>query len=159
MWDLDHKEGWAPNNWCFRVVVLEKILESPLDSKKIKPVDPKGSQPWIFTGRTDAVAKAPILRPPDVKSQLLEKTRMLGKFKGKKRRGWQGWDGWMASLTQWTWVWVSSQSWWWIGKPGVLQSMGSQRIWHDRATELNWNKSCSTTKMRHLRDLKQSPIL
>ena len=68
MWELDHKEGWAPKNWCFWTVVLEKTLESPLDCKKIKPVNPKGSQPWIFTGRTDAEAKVSILWTPDVKS-------------------------------------------------------------------------------------------
>ena len=65
MWELDHKEGWAPKNWCFQILVLEKILESPLESKKIKPVNSKGNQPWIFTGRTDAEAEAPILWPPD----------------------------------------------------------------------------------------------
>ena len=85
MWELDHKEGWAPKNWCFQTVVLEKILESPSDSK-IKPVNPKGNQLWIFTGRTDAEAEAPILWPPDAKSWLLEKTLMLGKIKGKRRR-------------------------------------------------------------------------
>ena len=65
MWKLDHKEGWALKNWCFQIVVLEKILESPLDSKEIKPVDPKGNQLWIFIGRTDAEAEAPIFWPPD----------------------------------------------------------------------------------------------
>ena len=73
MWELDHKEGWVPKNWCFRIVVLEKTLESPLDSKEIKPVSPKGSQPWIFIGRTDAEAHTPIFWPPDVKSQLIGK--------------------------------------------------------------------------------------
>ena len=73
MWELDHKEGWALKNWCFRIVVLEKTPESPLDSKKIKPVNPKGKQPWIFIGRTDAEAEAPILWLPDVKSQLIGK--------------------------------------------------------------------------------------
>ena len=67
MWELDHKEGWAPKNWCFQIVVLEKTLESSLDSKQSKPVNPKGNQPWIFIGRTDA--EAPILWPPDSKSQ------------------------------------------------------------------------------------------
>ena len=71
MWELDHKKGWAYKNWCFGAVVLEKTLESPLDSKEIKPVNPKGNQPWIFIGRTDA--KAPILQSPDVKSQLIGK--------------------------------------------------------------------------------------
>ena len=68
----------------------------------------------------------------------LEKILMLGKIEGRRRRGWQGWDGWMASLTWWTWVWASSRCWWWIAKPGVLQSMGSQRVGHNWATELNW---------------------
>jgi len=71
MWELDHKEGWALKNWCFRTAMLEKTLESPLDSKEIKPVNPKGNQPWIVIGRTDA--EAPILWPPDVKSRLIGK--------------------------------------------------------------------------------------
>ena len=77
MWELDHKEGWAPNNWCFCTVVLEKTLESPLDCKEIQPVHPKGNQPSIFTGRTDA--EAPILWPPDAKSQLIGKYSDAGK--------------------------------------------------------------------------------
>ena len=70
MWELDHKEGWMPNNWFFSIVVLEKTLESPLGSKEIKSVSSKGNQPWIFTGRSDAEAEAPILWPPDMKSWL-----------------------------------------------------------------------------------------
>ena len=73
MWELDHKEGWALKNWCFWIVVLEKILENPLDSMGIKPVNPKGYQPWILIGRTDAKAEAPILWPPDEKSWLIGK--------------------------------------------------------------------------------------
>ena len=86
MWELDHKEDWAPKNWCFRIVVPEKILESPLDSREIKQAHPKGSQLWIFTGRTDAEAEAPILRPHDAKSWLIWKTLMLGKIEGRRRR-------------------------------------------------------------------------
>ena len=71
MWELDHKEGLMPKNWCFQIVVLEKTLESPLDSKEIKPVSPKGNQPWILIGRTDSEAEAPILWLPDAKSQLI----------------------------------------------------------------------------------------
>ena len=71
MWKLDHKEGWVPKNWCFRTVVLEKTLESPLDSQEIKPVKPKENKPWIFIGRTDAEVEAPILWPPDMKSWLI----------------------------------------------------------------------------------------
>ena len=73
LWQLDHREGWAPKNWCFQTVVLENTFESSSDSKEIKPVNPKGNQPWIFIGRTDAEAKAPILWPPDVKSWLTGK--------------------------------------------------------------------------------------
>ena len=73
MWELDHKEGWVPKNWCFQIVVLEKTLESSLDCKKIKPVNPKGNQPWIFIGRTDAEAEAPTLWSPDVKNWLIGK--------------------------------------------------------------------------------------
>ena len=73
MWELDYKESWAPKNWCFWTVVLEKTLESPLDCKKIQPVHPKGDQSWVFIGRIDAEAEAPILWPPDVKNWLIGK--------------------------------------------------------------------------------------
>ena len=73
MWELDHKDGWTPKNWCFWTVVLEKTLESPLDKKEIKSVNPKENQPWIITGRADAETKAPILWPPDAKNQLIGK--------------------------------------------------------------------------------------
>ena len=89
MWELDHKEEWEPKNWCFLTVELEKTLESPLDCKESKPVNPKGNQSWIFIGRTDAEAEAPILWLLDVKNWLfLEKTLILGKTEGR-RRGWQ----------------------------------------------------------------------
>ena len=87
MWELDHKEGWAPKNWCFWTVVLEKTLESPLDCKETQPVNPKGNQPWIVIGRTDA--EAPILWPSDAKSQLFGKDLILGKIEGRRRRTWQ----------------------------------------------------------------------
>ena len=88
-WELDHKESWAPKNWCFWTVVLEKTLESPLDSKEIKPVNPKRNQYWIFIGRTDA--KPLILWPPDAKNWFSssEKTLMLGKIEGGGIRRWQ----------------------------------------------------------------------
>ena len=75
----DHKESWAPKNWCFQTVVLEKTLESPLDCKEIQPVHPKGDQSWIFTGRTDAAAEAPVLWPPDAKNWLTGKDSDAGK--------------------------------------------------------------------------------
>ena len=139
MWQLDYKESWVPKNWCFWTVVLEKTVESPLDCKEIQPVHPKGDQSWVFIGRTDVEAETPILWPLDAKSWLIQKKpwcweRLKAEGKGDDR----GWDGWMASRTQWTWVWVNSGSWWWTGRPGVLQSMGSQRVRHDWATELKW---------------------
>ena len=87
MWELDHKEGWAPKNWCFWIAVLEKTLESPLDSKEIKAVNPKGNQSWILIGRTDAEAEALILWPPAVKSQFTGKDPdlILGKTEGMRR--------------------------------------------------------------------------
>ena len=99
MWELDHKEGWALKNWCFQTVVLEKTFESPLDCKEIKSVNPKGNQPWIYIGRTDAEAEAPMLWLPDVKSQnSLKKTLMLGKIEGRRRRGWQR-TRWLDGIT------------------------------------------------------------
>ena len=132
---LDCEEGWALKNGCFLTVVLEKTLESPLDCKEIKRVNPKRNQSWIFIGRTDAEGEAPILceelthwkRP-----WCWERLRARGEGHGR------GWDGWMASPTRWTWVWARSRSWWWTGKPGLLLSMGLQRVRHDWATELNW---------------------
>ena len=88
MWELDYKESWAAKNWCFSTVVLEKTLGSPLDCK-IKPVSPKGNQSWIFIGRTNAEAKTTILWPPMWRTDSLEKTLMLGKIEGRRRRGWQ----------------------------------------------------------------------
>ena len=86
MWQFDHNEGWAWKNWCSLTVVLEKILESPLDCKEIQPVHPKENQSWIFIGRTDATAEAPVLWPPDTKSWLIWKTLMLEKIEGRRRR-------------------------------------------------------------------------
>ena len=98
MWELDHKEGWVLKNWCFWTVVLEKTLESPLNCKKIKPVNPKGNQSWIFKEKTDAEAEAAILWPPDVKTDSLEKTLMMEKIEGRRRRGWQGMR-WLNDIT------------------------------------------------------------
>ena len=139
MWELDYKESWALKNWCFWTVALEKTLESPLDCKETQPVHPKGNQSWILIGRTDAEAETPILWPPDAKNWLIWKDPNAEKdWRQKKGMTEDGWDGWMASLIQWTWGWVNSGSWWWTERPGVLQSMESQRVGHSWVTELNW---------------------
>ena len=129
MWELDHKESWALKNWCFWTVVLEKTLESPLDCKKIQSVNSKGNQFWIFISRTTAEAETPILWPPVVKNWFIWKDPDAVKdwsWEVKRTT-----EDEMASPTQWTWVWVSSGSWWWTGKPGMLHSMGLQRVGHD----------------------------
>ena len=115
--------------------MLEKILESPLNSKKIKPVSPKGNQPWWFSGRTNAEAEALMLGPPDVKSRLIGKDLDAGEYWRQKKRGSRGWDDQIPSLTWWTWIWATSKGWWWIEKPGRLQSMGSQRVEDNSVTE------------------------
>ena len=134
MWELDHKESWVPKNWIFWSVLLEKTVESPLNCK-IKPINPKGNQSWIFIGRTNAEAETPIPWPPDVKSRLIGKDPDAGKYWRQEEKGMTedemvGWHHW-----QWTWVWASSGSWWWNWKPGVLQSMGSQGVRRDWMSE------------------------
>ena len=136
MWELDNKEGWVPKNWCFWTMVLQKTLESPLDCKEIKPVNPKGNQSWICIGRTDAETETPILWPPDAKNWLIGKDPDAGNDWRREKKGMTeddmvGWHHWLSGR----WVWASSGSWWWTGKPGVLQSTGSQRVRHDLVTE------------------------
>ena len=118
-------------------VVLGTTLESPLDCKEIQPVHPKGNQSWIFTGRTDAKTETLTLATWCKDLTHLKRPWCWERLKAGEGDD-RGWDGWMASLTQWIWVWVNSGSWWWTGRPGVLQSMGSQRVRHNWATELNW---------------------
>ena len=112
MWKLDYKESWTLKNWCFRTVVLEKTLESPLDFKEIQLVHPKGNQSWIFIGRTDIEAETPILWSPDAKNWLTGRLWCWERLKVGGEGDGRGWDGWMASLTRWKWVWANSGSWW-----------------------------------------------
>ena len=126
--------------WCWR-----RLLRVPwtarLDCKEIQPVHPKGDQSWVFFGRTDAKAETSILWPPDVKSWLIWKRPWCSEGLGAGGEGDdRGWNVWMASPTRWTWVWVSSGSWWWTGRPGLLRFMGSQIIGHNWVTKLNWTE-------------------
>ena len=116
IWELDHKEDWVLKNCCFQIVVL-KTLESPLDSKEIKPVNPKGNQPWIFIGKTDAKASASILWPPDPKSWLI-KIATWEKIEGRRRRGWQR-IKWLDSITQSTGMNLSK----------LWEIIGDRRAW------------------------------
>ena len=131
-------ESWAPKNWCFRTVGLEKTLESPLDCKEIQPVLPKGGQSWVFIGRTDWCWS---WNSNTLATSCEELTHW------KRPWCWEGlgaggegddgrWDGWMASLTQWTWVWVNSGSWWWTGGLSCCDSWGRNEP--DTTEWLNW---------------------
>ena len=137
MWELDYEESWAPKNWCFWTVVLEKTLEIPLDCKEIQPVYYKGNQSWIFIGWTDAEAETPILWPPDAKNWLTGKRpcwweRLKAGGKGDGR----GWDGWMVSPTRWTWVWASSRIVWCAAVTHLV--WGHQES--DTNKQLNWTE-------------------
>ena len=140
MWELDYKEIWGPQNSYFWTVVLN-TLESPLNCKEIQPVHPKGNQSWMFIERTDVEAETPIIWLPKVKNWLIWKDPDAGKNWMLEEGHDREWNGWITSLTQWTWVWVNSRNLWWTGRPGVLQSMGSQRAGPDWVTELNWTES------------------
>ena len=138
MYELGYKECWTLKNWCCRNMVLEKTLESPLDCKEIQPVHPKADQSWVFIGRIDVEAETPVLWLPDAKSWLIWKDPDAGKDWGQEEKGTTEDEMVRWHLTQWTWVWVDSSSWWWTGRPGVLWFMGLQRVGHNRMTELNW---------------------
>ena len=131
MQELDCKESWALKNWCFWTVVLEKTLECPLDCKEIQPVSPKGNRlnihwkDWCWTWSSNAFVTWCEELTDWKRPWCWERLKAGGE--GDDR----GWDGWMASPTQWRWVWENSKSWWWTGKTGVLQYMGSQRVRHD----------------------------
>ena len=136
MWELDHKEGWVPKN-CFRIVALEKTLESLLYWKEIKLVNPKGNQPWIFIGRTDVDAEAPTLWPPDAKSQFIGKDPNVVKEWRQKEKGLAE----VKMVRQHHWLngqgFEQTQ-----GYSDLLQSMGSQRVGHDLMTEQQQWKRC-----------------
>ena len=110
LWELDYKERWALKNWCFWTVVLENTLESPMDCKEIQPVHPKGNQSWILIGRTDVEAETATLWPPEAELTHLKRPRCWERLKAGGEGNDIGWGGWMASLTQWTCVWVNSRS-------------------------------------------------
>ena len=138
MWELDHKESWEPKNWRFWTVVLEKTLRVPWTAKRsnqsiLKEISPNIHwKDWCWSLRSNTLAtwceEVTHLKRP----WCWERLKAGGE--GDDR----GWGGWMASPTQWTWVRVNSKSWWWTGRPGVLQSMGFQRVDMTEWTELNW---------------------
>ena len=147
MWELDYKESWALKNWCFQTVLPEKTLESPLDSKEIKPINPKGNQPWIFIGRTDAEAEAPIIWPLDVKSRLTGKNPDAGKDwrqeeKGQQRMRWLDGitDSMDMSLNK-IWKIVKDREAWHAAIHGVAKSQTQLSYWTTRFQSTILDKS------------------
>jgi len=150
--EFKHKKSWAHKNWWFWTMVLEKTLECPLDCKEIKPANPKGNWTWIFIGNTDAEADVANILATWCKGLThCQRPWCWERLKAGGEGDNRGWDGWTASLVQWSLVWVSSGRWWRTGKPGVLQSMGSQKVGHIWMTEqwqqfvyfLLWNAGSS----------------
>ena len=138
VWELDEKESWAVKNWCFWAVALEETLESPLDCSEIQPVILREVNPEFSLEGLMLKLKLQYFDHLMQRADSFEKNLMLKKLKVGGEGDDRAWDGWMASLIQWTWIWVTSGSWWWTGRPVILQSMGSQRVGHDWVTELNW---------------------
>ena len=137
MWELDHKESWAPKNWCFWTVVWRRLLRVPWTARRsiqaiLKEISPEYSLEGLMLK----------LKLQYFGHELIHLKRpwCWERLKVGEEGDDRGWDGWMTSPTQRTLIWVSSASWWWTGKPGVLQSMGLQRVEHDWAAELDWTE-------------------
>ena len=142
MWELDCEEGWAPKNWCFWTVVFEKTLESPLNCKEVQPVHPKADQSCCSLEGLMLKLKLQYFGHFMQRGDSLEKTLVLRGIGGRRKRGWQRMR-WLDGIT------LNSRRWWWTGRPGVLQFMGSQRVRHDWATELNWTDKYIVYKYWH----------
>ena len=157
MWELNYKESWAPKNWCFWIVVLVKTLGVPWTARRsnqsiLKEISPGYSSEgliWSWNSNTLATWCEELIH---WKRPWCWKSLKAG-GEGDNR----GWDGWMALSTEWTWVLVNSRSWWWTGRPGVLQSMGSQRVKHNWATGPNWTELWSEDNLQRFKSLILPP--
>ena len=146
-WTIKKAECWwidAFELWCWRRLLRVPWTAGRSNQSILKEISPGCSLEGLMLK-----LKLQYFGHLIQRADSLEKTLILGKIEGRKRKGQQGWDGWMASPTQWTWVWVNSGSWWWTGRPGMLWFMGSQRVGHDWATELNWTEHNKITHLKH----------
>ena len=165
MWELDYKESWAPKNWCFWTVVLEKTLESPLDFKEIQPVSPKGNQSWMFIGRTDAEAETPKLWAWCKELTHWKKPWCWERLKAGGEGDNKRWDGWMASPTWWTWVWASrelvmdgeawraavhgiTKIWTQLSDWTELKTLSENRIWFLQTVPIHSNEEFLLTRLK-----------
>ena len=147
MWKLDHNEGWKPKNWCFQIVVLEKTLESPLNSKEISPE-------YSLEGLMLKL-KLQYFGHLTRRADSLEKILMLERLKAKGEEGSRGWDGWMASPIQRTWTLANSRRWWGTGRPGMLQFLRSQGVQHNWAIEQQQRHRLQTSPAQLLAETRQ----
>ena len=141
MWELDHKEAEHQRSDAFSLWCWRRLLRVPWTARRSKQSILKGLSPEYLLEGLMLKLKLQYCGHLMQRTDSLEKTLMLGKIEDRGEGDDRGWDGWMASPTWWTWVWVSSGSWWWTGKPGMLQAMGLQRVGHNWVTELNWTES------------------
>ena len=139
MWELDYKESWAPKNWCFWTVVLEKTLESPLTGRSNQSIL-KEISPEYSLEELNLKLKLQYLATWWEELTHWKRPWCWQRLRAGAEGDDRGWACWMASWTWWTWIWASSGSWWWKGKPGILQFMGLQRVGNDWSTELNWKR-------------------
>ena len=141
-----YTHSWAPKNWCFCTVVLEKTLATPWTARRSKQSILNDTSPGCSLEGLMLRLKLQYFGHLMRRVDSLEKTLMLGGIGAGGKGVDRGWYGCMASPTRWTWIWVNSRSWWWTGRPGVLRFMGSQRVGHDWATELNWTDGWFTLR-------------
>ena len=144
MWELDYKENWVPKNWCFELWCWRRLLTAPWFARRSNQSILKLISPGCSLERLMLKLKLQYFGHLIQRADSFAKTMCWERWSEGGEGDDRGWDGWMPSPTQWAWVWMDSRSWWWTGRPGVLQFMGSQRLGHDWVTELTDNLKCST---------------
>ena len=155
MWELDYKESWAPKNWCYELWCWRRLLSVPWTARRFNQSILKEISPGCSLEGLMLKLKLQYFGHLIWRANSFEKTLILGRIEGSRRRGRQRMR-WLDGITnQWTWVWVNSRSWWWTGRLGVLRFMGSQRVGHDWATELNWTRHLAQTPQNYQISWKQ----